>query len=106
MANSRGRVLTRLLPDDVVGVPVRPVLVVAANPLLVLAVRRGGAPERSGEFGRRGERGGLDAPRPSHSDLLQQPAVAVGIVERGERAVAGSYGIETADAAASQKVGL
>ena len=43
-------VLAGLLPDDVLGVPVRPVRIVLAGPLLVLAVQRpphGGARSRA-----------------------------------------------------------
>src|SRR5580658_10390062 len=39
-------------------------------------------------------------------DLLQQPAVAVGIAEGGERAVAAMLGIRTADPEPPKKVGL
>ncbi len=39
-------------------------------------------------------------------DLLQQPAVAVGIAERGERAVAAMLGIRTADPEPPKQVGL
>src|ERR1700686_3409870 len=38
--------LAGLLPDDVLGVPVRPVHIVLAGPLLVLSVRGRCAPER------------------------------------------------------------
>src|SRR5258705_13167412 len=47
--------LAGLLPDDVVGVPVRPVRIVAAGSLLVLAMRGGCASERGRKLGRRGE---------------------------------------------------
>ena len=89
--NSRGRVLTRLLADEVLGVPHRPILIaLAAGPLLVLAVRGLRPPQRRGEVRRRSEGRGvsLNATGRSVGHLLEQPAVAVRIVERGERAVA------------------
>src|SRR5229473_2639450 len=49
------QLLAALLPDDVGGVPVWPVRIVLADPLLVLAVRRRRTPERGREFSRRGE---------------------------------------------------
>src|SRR5579862_942835 len=56
------RLLAGLLPDDVLGIPVRPVVVILAGPLLVLAMRHGCAPHRGGEVGRRAEcRAAFDA---------------------------------------------
>src|SRR6266576_6345357 len=89
--------LAGLLPDDVVGVPVRPVRIVLAGPLLVLAVRGRRTSERGRELARRGECRvvGVDASGQSRGDLLEQPAVAVRIFERGEGAVAAVVGIWT-----------
>src|ERR1700686_3607651 len=44
-----------LPPDHVLGVPVRPVRILLADPLLVLAMRGRRTSERGREFGRRGE---------------------------------------------------
>src|SRR6185295_10056142 len=52
---SVGQLLAGPFADDVLGVPVRPVCVVSAGPLLVLAMRGGGAPECGGKIGRRGK---------------------------------------------------
>lgn len=96
--NSQGRVLTRLLADEVLGVPHRPILIaLAAGPLLVLAVRGRRSPQCSREVRRRGEcRGvGLHAPGRSMGELLEQPSIAVRIAERGERAVTPMLGIRT-----------
>src|SRR5229473_4031541 len=82
------QLLAGLLLDDVRGVPVRPVRIVLADPLLVLAVRRRGTPERGCELSRRSEgRVLVHASGQSRGDLLEQPAVAVRIFERAERAV-------------------
>ena len=45
------QLLAGLLPDDVLGVPVRPALIVLAGPLLVFAMRGRRASERGREFG-------------------------------------------------------
>src|ERR1700709_1067269 len=65
------------------------------------------APERGCEFGRRGEGGvaGVYASGQSRGDLLEQPAVAVRIAERGKGTVAGVIRRGTAHAAAAA-VGL
>jgi len=44
--------LTGLLADDVVGVPIRPVLVVSADALLVLTMRDSGTSQGCGQIGR------------------------------------------------------
>ena len=49
---------------------------------------------------------GVDAPGKPRRDLLEQPAVAVRIAERGERAVAAMLGIRTVDPAPPKQVGL
>ena len=80
-----------LLRDHVGGVPVGPVhVVLAAHPLLVLAVRDRRATHRVRQIGGRRERGlgGVDAAGKPLRDLLQQPLVAVGVAEGGEGAVA------------------
>src|SRR6266699_6459617 len=70
---SRRQLLAGLLPDDVLGVPIRPVrIVLAAGSLLVLAMRRRRTSERGGEVGRRGEcRVRIHASRQSRGDLLE-----------------------------------
>src|SRR3954470_24158865 len=98
-ACSCGLLLAVLFVDDVVGVPVRPVLIVlAAVALLVFAMGGGRPAERGGEIGRRGERGivAVDASGQSCGDFLQQPAIAVGIAERGIRTVAAACRIRAA----------
>ena len=62
------------------------------------------APARSARRGE-GRLGGVDPAGQPGRDLLQQPAVAVRVAERGERAVAGVIGRGAADAAA-RAVGL
>ena len=59
--------------------------IVLAGPLLVLAVRGRRTSERGRELGRRGECRvvRVHASRQSLGDLLEQPAVAVRIFERG-----------------------
>jgi hypothetical protein len=86
-----------LLADDVIGVPVRPVRIVGAGPLLMLAMRDGGAPERSGKIGRGSECRLVcaDASGQPLGDLLDQPDIPVGIIERGKRAVTGPLRIRT-----------
>src|SRR5437660_11393978 len=105
---SQWQLLAGLLRDDVGGVPVRPVFIVpAAVPLLVLAVRGGRAPQRARKIGRRGECRVADhAAGQSCGDLLKQPAVAVGIAERGERAVAAVLGIRAANAFPPEQIRL
>src|SRR5216683_4470774 len=75
---SRGQLLAGLLPDDVVGVPVRPVrIVLAAGPFLVLAVRGRRTSERGRKLSRRGEcRVRFHASGQPRGDLLEQPTVA------------------------------
>src|SRR5271167_1699640 len=48
----------------------------------------------------------VDAPGQPRRDLLEQPTVAVGIMERGERAVAAMLGVPTADPLPPKQVGL
>src|SRR5580704_3438041 len=97
-----------MLSDDVVSVPVRPVRIGFAGPLLMLAVRSRRASECGRKLGRRGEcRGvGAHASGQSYGEFLEQPAVTVRIVERGERAVAAMLRVRTADAAPPKQVRL
>src|SRR5882672_3410120 len=71
-------------------------------------MRSRGAPKRARQIVRRceGRRRCVDATGQSRRDLLEQPAVAVGITERGERAIAASLGIPTADPLPPKQVGL
>ena len=95
-----------LLRHHVRGVPVGPVRVSLSGALLVLAVGGLRAPHRVRQVagGAERSRGGVDAPGKPGRDLLQQPAVAVGIAERGEREVAAMLGIRTADRAVRAEV--
>src|SRR5580700_1149744 len=79
-----------------------------ASPLLVLAMRCLRTAERSRKLSRRGESRvvRVHASGQSHGDLLEQPAVAVRIAERGVRAVAAMLGIRTADPEPPEQVGL
>jgi hypothetical protein len=92
--------LPGLFPHDVVGVPVRPVRIVGAGPLLMLAMGDGGAPEAGGKIGLRGECRLVctDASGQPLGDLLDQPDIPVGIIELRERAVTGPLRIRTFDA--------
>jgi hypothetical protein len=74
---------------------------VVPRKLLVLAVGGRRTPKRARQVacGAERSRGRVDAPGKPGRDLLQQPAVAVGIAERGERAVAAMLGVRTADLA-------
>ena len=65
-------------------------------------------PQRARQIVRRreGRRRGVDATGQPRRDLLEQPAVAVRITERGERAVAAMLGIRTADPEPPKQVGL
>jgi hypothetical protein len=64
---------------DVFGVPVRPIRIVLAGPLFVLAMRGLCAPERRGKLQRRGECGLVrtHASRQSMRNLLDQPDIPV-----------------------------
>src|SRR5271155_4642087 len=72
-----------LLGHHVGGVPVWPVRVALPNALLVLAVSGPRAPKRARQVacGAEGRRARFDAPGEPARDLLQLPAVAVGITE-------------------------
>ena len=77
-----------LLRHHVRGVPVGPVLVALPGALLVLAVGGLRTPKRARQIACRGEcrLGEVDPPGQPGRDLLQQPAVAVRVAERGEGA--------------------
>src|SRR5512138_265119 len=108
-SGSRRLLLAGLLADDVAGLPVRPLgVVLTAVPLLVLTMGGRGAAQRGGEIGLRRERGGgsVDAAGQPRGDFLQQPAVAVGIVERSIGAIGGVLGMRAAQAIASKQIGL
>jgi len=68
------------------GVPVGPIRVALPGALFMLAVRGFRKPKRARQIVRRCEcrRRGVDAPRQPRRQLLEQPAVAVRITERGE----------------------
>src|SRR5258708_7977984 len=72
-----------------------------AGPLLMLAVRGRRTSERGRELSRRGECRVVcvHASGQPHGDLLEQPAVAVRIAERGERGVTAPRRIRAAEAA-------
>src|SRR5271155_1057247 len=99
MLVSLRRLFAGLLRHHVRGVPIGPVLVALPGAFLVLAVGGLGTPKRARQVacGAERSRRGIDAPWKPGGDLLQQPAVAIGIAERGERAVAATIGIWTAD---------
>src|SRR6185437_3823697 len=80
---SRRQLCPVLLRHHVRCVPVGPVLVALPEEFFVLSVGSLGAPKRAGHFARRGERGagGVDAPGQTAGDLLQKPAVTVGVME-------------------------
>src|SRR5215831_16387168 len=86
---------------------VGPVRVRLTGALLVFAVRCRRSTKRARKVCRGCEcrSGGVDPAGQPRCDLLQQPAVAVRIAERGEGAVAGVIGRGTIDATA-RTVGL
>jgi len=81
---------------------------VAAGALFVLAVSGRCAAHRVGQIaGRRESRcRGIDATGQPRRELLEQPAVAIRIFERGERAVAAVLGIRAADSDPAKQVGV
>src|SRR3984885_3091843 len=104
---SFGQLFPRLLAHHVLGVPVRPVGVGFACPLLVFPVRGFRAAQCLRQFTRRRVlRVAGHTTGQSRRDLLKQPAVAVRIMERGKRTVAPMVRIRTADAEPPKKVGL
>src|SRR6267378_4318853 len=108
-SRSLRRLFAGLLRHHVLGVPVGPVLVaLPPGALLVLAVGGLGTPKCARQIVHRSEsrRRGVDATGHPRRDLLEHPAVAVRITERGERAVAAMLGIRTADPEPPKQVGL
>src|SRR5436305_1030426 len=78
--SSRRQWLARLLAHHVFGVPGWPVGIGLAGALLVLAVGRRGAAQGVSQVAGRGVgRLRRDAAREAIGDLLQEPAVAVGV---------------------------
>ena len=86
-----------LLAHHIIGVPVGPVVVVLADAFLMLAM---GSRPRASARGREIGRGcecrlfRVDSSGQPRGDLLEQPAIAVGIMEGRERTVASVSGIE------------
>src|SRR5262249_3605175 len=107
LRGSRWQLRPGLLADHILGIPAGPVHVALPGPLLVLAMRGLRTAECAREVGHRGERDvvGVHTSGQSCGDLLEQPAIAVGIAERGEGAVAGVVWRGTAHATA-RAVGL
>jgi len=97
VASLRRQFAAGLFADQVARVPLRPVRVLGADACLVLAVRGGGAAQGRGEVRGRGEGGDrrVKASGQPGGDLLQEPAVAVRVAERQERAVAGALRIRS-----------
>src|SRR5215213_5716722 len=95
-----------MLRHHVGGIPVGPVCVALPGALLMLSVRRLCTPERARQIacGAEGSRGRINAPRQPGRDLLQQPAIAVRVAERGERAVRAAFRIRTTDWAVQSEV--
>src|ERR1700752_1010966 len=104
---SHRQLFAGLLLDDVLGVPVRPVgIVLAAVALLVLAMGGGSAAQRRRKFSLRAEcRVALYASGQPRGDFLEQPAVAVGIPERGVGLVAAARRIEAVAADGAEQIG-
>ena len=90
--------LCRTAQPHVLGVPVRPVRVALPNALLVLAVSglRTSKRARQVACGAKGSSARFDATWVPYHDLLQVPAVAVGITEQGARAVGETIGMQAA----------
>src|SRR4051794_2840717 len=89
----RRRFTPGLLRDQVGGIPSGPVLVLARpRALLVLEMSGLGTPQRVLQVVRGSERRfrGVDPAREPRGDFLDDPRIAVGIVEGEERPVAGA----------------
>ena len=79
----------------------------ATGTLLVLAMRGRRTPQRARKVRRRSEsRVAFDTSRQSRRDLLEQPAVAVRIIERGERTVAAVLGIRAMEPNPAKQIRL
>ena len=95
--------------DHVGGIPVGPVFITLSSVAgFVLSMGDGGAAHGGGQISDRGEAGdsGVDAAGEAGGDLLEEPAVAVGVFEGGEGAIARVRGIGTGDANAAEDVRL
>src|SRR4029079_8407861 len=89
-----------LFCNHVGGIPVGPVLVaLATGALFVLAMRGLRASKGIGQVDHRYELGlgAIDPAGKSRRDLLQQPAIAVGVAECGERGITAARRIGAAD---------
>ena len=87
--------MVRLLPDDILGVPIRPVRIMPAGSVLMLAIRVRIAPQRGRELCCRDKgRVTLD---PTRKTRVEHSTVAVRIVERGLRKVAATFQVRAAD---------
>src|SRR5207248_2524510 len=97
----------RLLCHHVRRVPRGPVLVPLAELGLVRAMGMLRAPKRARQIAHRRERRRreIDPTLEPLRDLLEQPAVAVRITERGKRAVAATRGIRTAGPTSPEYIG-
>src|SRR5262245_21462446 len=102
------RRLPVLLGHHVRAVPVGPVRIALPEPLLVLSVGGLRPPQRARQIrgGRESSHSGVYPTGQPSRDLLQQPAVAVGITKRCERLVTAMLGIRTADPMPPEQVGL
>lgn len=85
-----------LLSHHVLGVAVRPVRICLADGLFAIAESGGCTTKRACQvaYGTEGSRARFDAPGEPARDLLQLPAVAVGITEYGARAVGETLGMQ------------
>jgi hypothetical protein len=86
VSHSLRQLSASLLRHHVRRVPVGPVRIALPGTLFVLSVGGLRAPKRTCQIAHRceGRRRGVDTPGQPRRDLLQQPAVAVRITERGE----------------------
>src|SRR5262245_55208492 len=89
LAPLRREISAGLFGDHVCRIPVRPVRVGLAGALLMPAMGGGRPPKGAREVACGAERrlGWIDAAGEASRDLLEHPAVAVGIGKRGERTV-------------------
>src|SRR5215472_5268376 len=106
-SRSTRQLFASLLAHHVLGVPVWPVWIGLPRPCFVLAVGALRTPKRTRQIVRRREarRRRIDTTGQPRRDLLEQPAVAIRITERGERAVAAMLRIRTADPDPPKQVG-
>jgi hypothetical protein len=96
-----------LLAHQVLGVPLRPVLVAVPHTFFVLSVSRFRTAKRARQIVRRGVCSATShTPGQPRRNLLQQPAVAVRVTERGKRLVAAMLGVRTIDPEPPKQVRL